>query len=137
MFKKACKMKLFLLFFLLPFALFGEDNYYYANGKKVTLAPLESSSSAFSRAHNDNSIRYYKNQNDTLVGITDELLVQTDALEPLLQKYDLILLERVGTNIYLLRTKEDVSALETANRIYEAKDALLAHPNFYKKAGLR
>lgn len=124
--------KLLFLFLSVAFALHAES-FYYNNNQKVQLTPLPKSLVQSKSATEGAQMEYYTTPNSTLVGISDEILIQTEDIEYVLKCYGVELLAKLGNNIYLLRAKERAQTLELANKLYEDEKIELAHPNFSKE----
>lgn len=126
-------------FFFLSFfaALLGaQEAYYYSKGKKVLLMPLEHNQT-LKRSAEQKILHYYKNQDGLTLGISDEILIQTDAIEQIVRKYDFKAVEKITRNIYLIHVGDPLKTLDFANKLYEEEDVVFSHPNFYKRVEKR
>lgn len=126
-------------FFFLSFlaALLGaQESYYYAKGNKVFLTPLEQNHTMERKAE-QKTLRYYKNQDGLTLGISDEILIQTDAIEQIVHKYDFKEVEKITQNIYLIQIDDSSKTLDIANKLYEEEDVVFSHPNFYRRVEKR
>lgn len=115
--------------------LIASDMYYYNNNKKVYLTPQESNQSSFQNksAPNPHAAQYYKTSSNTIVGISDEILIKTKDIDAVLYKYDVVLKKRITSDIYLLKVKDSTLTLKISNQMYEDSNILYAHPNFIKQ----
>jgi hypothetical protein len=116
---------------LLVLSLSANDEFYYQNGKKVSLKfvmmPL---------SRGVESLRFYKNEHGVLLGISKRLIVKLKdgaVLDSYLKEFDLQKVKTLGKNLYLLETKDRSLSIDVANKLYEKDDVEYAHPDFIKK----
>jgi len=131
------KTSLFIFIFCISLISFtnAEDNYYYQNGKKIYLKP---SSAIQTFSLSDKSLlktkSYTQLENNTPIQITNQILLQTNNdIVTIVEKYPITLLKTITSNIYLVEVDTNQSVLSIANRLYEDKNILFAHPNTIKK----
>jgi len=126
-------MRKLVFLFLSAALLFSADSYYYNNNKKVQLTPLPKSSLQSKSLKEGVKREFYTIPNGSVVGVSDEILIQTEHIEYILSCYSVELLAKLGDTLYLLRAKEATQTLQLANKLYEDEKVLLAHPNFTKE----
>lgn len=126
-------MKKSILF--LTFLLFANasDNFYYQDGKKVKLIPLQSIQK-FSKINTKKTINFYKS-NKIVVGVTDKIIVKLkqDNIEKYLLDFNLTKVKKLGKNLYLLKVSDSDKTVDIANKLTKAKGVIYAHPDFIKK----
>lgn len=129
------KTFLFIFCISLISLLNAEDNYYYQNGKKIYIKP-SSVFQTFSLNNETlvNTKSYVQIENNTSIQITNQILLQTNnGISTIIEKYPIKLLKTITPNIYLVEVDTNQSVLSIANRLYEDKNILFAHPNTIKK----
>lgn len=122
-------MHFLLIFFVLFTVGCASSTYYYKNGKKSNLIPIEK------RSLNTNT-DFYKTKDGLEVGVNNSLLVKfknTNNLSFYLKEYDLSVLKQLSKNLYLLKTSNKSKTIEISNLLYQKNDIEYAHPNFVKK----
>lgn len=124
-------MKFLLLIFMI-FLQFGYANepYYYQNNQKITLTPDHSISD-----HHPH-IDYYQNSKGIVLGVTDKIIIKTkDGIDIAyyLDDFNLTLIKKLDTNIYVLKTQDKNVTIETANRLDKKEDIVYAQPDFIKR----
>ena len=133
-------MKKLLLLLILLTSLSAES-FYYQNGKKVFLKPAPSLAPAAFGVRSVNDITYYENENGQKLGVKNQILVtlkEHSSIESILEKYNLLLVKKLTSTIYLLETKSlNDSVFEKAAALYEDETTLHAEPNFSRKRVLR
>ncbi len=124
-------MKIIVVILLLLLNVFAHDNYYYKNDKKVTIEVFSPQSRV-----NSNGLKYYKNQNGITIGISNKLIIKFKSLENIdiyKDRFDLLIVKKLSTYLYLLKTRDKNLTIDTANRLNEMDDIEFAHPDFVKK----
>ncbi len=118
----------------LLFAQFSfSDNFYYKQNKKIKLIP-ESSSKVL------NQIKYFKTENNVLLGITNKIILKLEndiVLDNYLKDFNLTKIKKLSKNIFLVEVKNNELTLEIANQLSQCKGIKYAHPDFIKKRILR
>jgi len=130
-------MRNLILLFLSTTLLFAAQAFYYNNNQKVQLTPLSKDHLESRSAQQSREVKYYVTPNRSVVGISDEILVDTEDIEYILNSYGVELIVKLGESIYLLRAKDASQTLDIANELYEDKRVKLAHPNFIKEVQKR
>lgn len=127
-------MKILILITFFTFV-FGQ-NYYYNGDKKVYISPLNSVSN-FAYDSNTTQQKNYTTNKNQIITLSNTLIIKTnsDNINQLMQKYNLILKKELRKNIYLLTTTQD--PIEIANKIYESESVQYAYPDFIKSVNLR
>lgn len=121
------------MFFVFTVSLLNAQSYYYSNHKKIILTPLQNSQSTENRSvTNPNEILYFQSDSKVL-GVSDEIIIKCSNIDKILSTYDVSLVEQISKGIYLVKVKQSSLTLETANKLYEDKDVIYAHPNFIQK----
>ncbi len=118
---------------ILMTTLFGiaQDNYYYQGNEKVFLKPYRTSVS-----RNLSQIEYYVNENGTLLGVTDKIIVKlkdSASMEKLLKRYSLFADRKIGPNLYVVKTKDKSTTIEIANQLNVNENVVYAQPDFIRK----
>ena len=111
--------------------LIADDNFYYQNGKKVSLSFVMMPTS-----RTNDTMRFYKNEYGTLLGVSKRLIVKfkTDVSpKSYLNKFNLKLVKSLGRDLYLLETKNVSSTIGIANKLTKLNTIKYAHPDFTKK----
>jgi len=119
---------IFMLFFLFILQACAKDSYYYQNGKRVSLEPMDT-------IQRDNSIKYYRDSYGTNLGVTDEILVKSidyKALKGYAKEYNFNIVKEIAPNIYLLKVPNRDKTIEIANALYQKSSIIYSHPNFIK-----
>jgi hypothetical protein len=108
------------------------QDYYYKEHKRVELT--------FQKEIKQNGIRYYKTKNDTIVGITNKILIKLDTdtdIDYLIHKYNMSLIKELSKKLYLLKVKSVAKTLDTVNALSNEQGVVYAHPDFIKQRVLR
>jgi len=126
-----------LLIFSLLFSIVGAQDFYYKNKTKVFLTPVDENTTLSRSSQRNTDILYYTTPTQKLVGVKNEIIVQTKHLESTLQNYGLTLVRELAKDIYLVCVDQKSKTLDLANKLYEDPDIEYAHPNFYKKVQKR
>ncbi len=117
--------------------LFG-DAFYYSNGKKIDLSPVDAaSSSKQSSSRVSSTVKYYKTPSNNIVGVSNQLIIKfenLDNFEEIVHAYKLVLLKKIYKNSYLFKVERSSDALDIANQIYKLPSVEFTHPNFIRKA---
>lgn len=125
--------KVFFLY-LLSFYGCSSEYYYYQNGKKVFLKP--SLKATKNLANSQSNIHYYDTENNISLGVTNEILITTKSevlnIDDLIERYQLTLLKKISSNIYLLEVSNESELFSTVNELYQEDKIQYAHPNFIK-----
>lgn len=125
-----------LLSMLIVFAelLSASEQYYYQDNQKIILAPYHD------RFTQRSDVDYYKNSKNLILGVTDKLIIKTRGdidIVKYLDTFKLIVLKKLDTTIYLLKTQNKSLTIDIANKLNEYEDVIYAHPDFIKKRVLR
>lgn len=108
----------------------ASSNYYYQNGEKKVITPLNN------KQRSQNNMLFFKNKEGIELGVSDSILVKflnTSNLDFYIQKYKLTLVKELSKNLYEFKVENKSLTLDIANKLYEQNDIKYAHPNFYKK----
>jgi len=128
--------KFFLFSAFLAVHLLASDTFYYSNSKRVRLTPIDAQPPLMkSSARVVQNIKYYKTQNETVVGVSNKLIVKFSdgaKYDAVVQKYSLTLIKKMFQNTYLFETPQGVDALDLANELYDLAGVAYAHPNFLR-----
>lgn len=120
---------------LLGLTLLGCANeFYYENGKKVTVTEIVSEVNQKMQA--ENSIRYYKTDKGDKVGVKQEVLVECKEgveCKQVLSKYETISINALTDSIYIVKVTKDENVFVFSQKLYENSDIKIAHPNFIKE----
>ncbi len=120
--------------------LFG-DAFYYNNGKKIDLSPMDTQSiSKRSGARIPSATKYYKTPNGTRIGVSKQLIIQfndADSVDRVMRDYKLVLMKKIYKNTYLFKVDALSDALKISNQIYKLKSVKFAHPNFIREVKIR
>ena len=132
-------IRYFLIFSLgVVVHLFARDVFYYNNGKKIDLSPVDTQNiSKRSDARIPSATEYYKTPNDTLLGVSNQLIIKfknLDSFKEIVNTYKLTLLKEIYKNTYLFKVDALSDTLDISNQIYKLKSVKFAHPNFIRKA---
>jgi len=121
---------LVILIFLVT-TLVADDNFYYQNGKKISLSFI-----VMPTSRTNNTMRFYKNERGTLLGVSKRLIVKFKAdISPddYLKKFNLTMVKSLGKDLYLLETKDISSTIDISNKLTQLDEIKYAHPDFTKK----
>lgn len=129
--------KVFFLFLFLANTALVAQEYYYSNKNKVLLTPIESNTSTLQSRSLTDEIRYFETPNKQIVGVTDTLILKTQALQRILAHYEVILVSELSEDLYLLKVKDKAQLFEICNKLYKESEVEFAHPNFHKKVHKR
>lgn len=129
-------MKNKIIISLLGLTLVGcASNFYYENGKKITVTKLESSEIQ-KKISSDDEVAYYKNSKGHKIGVKDDILVECkekiDCRE-VLSKYETTSVRSVSDSIFMVKISKDKNVFEFSQKLYEDADIKIAHPNFRKE----
>ncbi len=134
-------VKIVSIIFVSGIYLLASDTFYYNNSKKIYLSPLTSPTVVrTSQARVIPSINYYKTANETVVGISNKIIVKFKTLEnfkEISEKFNLTLVKELYHNTYLFKLPQDVNTLDITNQIYNLQSVKYAHPNFIREAKSR
>jgi hypothetical protein len=125
-------MKLFLIFSFVS-ALLAEDVFYYQESNIIHLTKTIS-------LKRNTKVTQYKTSKEMILSTTDELIVKFKADNGILDcanKYTLVLIKKIDTNIYLFRVATKEQLFETIEKLREENSVKYVHPNFTKKSYLR
>jgi hypothetical protein len=128
-------MKKNIIFLTFLFFANASDDFYYQNNKKVFLTPLEISQN-FQKIDSNQTINYYKTQNNMTVGVSKEIIIkikEKKVLKALLKKYPISLKTKLTSQLYVLESNSTSVTLEVSNQLYHDENVSYAHPNFIKK----
>ena len=129
---------LILLAIFLQF-IFANDQYYYNNGIKHYLTPINQTVKI--RSISNNSKQYFKTNNNIIVAVKDTILIKLKksniSIDNILERYNISLIDKLTNKIYLLKIKNFQDIFDISNLLYNDKDIQYAHPNFEKKVHLR
>ena len=120
-------------------SLYSSDNYFYQNGKKVYISPVQQVKTfSLKSASTVSNIKYFTTPQNKTVGVSDKIIIKTTAnIDTILKNYNVTLVKQLTKYIYLLKVKDTSTILDTANRLYEDKTVKYAHPNFTKQIDKR
>jgi len=111
--------------FCLVFSQILADSYYFSNNEKIFLKKN------ISRSSNNN---YTISQNDENVSITDSIIFKihkSTKLDFITHKYNLSMINQIQDNVYIAHTnKNPEDTINIANKLYQDKLTIYAHPNF-------
>ncbi len=126
------KIIIFLTFLLFA-NVSASDNFYYQDGKKVKLIPLQSIQK-FSKIDSNRKMLFYRS-NRIVVGVTDKIIVKLkqDNIEKYILDFNLTKVKKLGKNLYLVKVKNSVKTIDIANKLTKTKGIKYAHPDFIKK----
>jgi subtilisin family serine protease len=105
-------------------------DYYYSGGEKHTLTKLKKS-----RVTSKNSTLTFQTANNTVVKVTNKLIVSFNDLSKkseIEKKYNLTLIKSLTKNMYLYSIANKVYTLKIANAIYEEQSIEFSHPDFQR-----
>lgn len=137
-------IQLFFTFFCLVSILGASEKYYYQNGKKISLSPLQDESTASqnsiassmtrgSTTQTDDLLYYTDNQGREL-GVTNRIILKVKEgadIDSLFKAYKLTLDKDLKNGIYSVTTQSTDEVVDLANTLYEHTDIEYAHPDFY------
>ena len=130
-------MRFLIPLFLALLPLTAGEFYYFNNGKKVPLKPLDGTLSARSV---DAPMRFEDPEGRT-ISIANRLIVKfrsTENLNEYLNRYNLRIVKKYAfEGMYLLQAPTPVDAIEAANALYEMPDVEFAQPDIARKRMLR
>ena len=131
--------KLYLLASFTFCSLSAGDDFFYQNGKKVYINPLNTVNSySINVSSIGSDVRYFTTQDNDILGLDDEILLKSSVdITLIIKKYNLTLLKKITSTIYLVQVINKNMILDISNRLYEDKDIEFAHPNFRKKVEKR
>jgi hypothetical protein len=110
-------------------------DFYYENGKKIEVVPLEKSKK---QEKPDNSLKvvYYKTSHGHKVGVKNDILVEcnegVNCTKVLASYNDLLSTRSLSETIFVVTIAKDKNIFEFAQKLYMDKDIAIAHPNFRK-----
>jgi len=118
----------FVLFMQLACA---DTTYYLQNNKKVKLTPFEQKS----RTVVDNKMDFYINDNNVVLGVSDKLMLKLkddSNLNTYLLEFNLTILKKITTNLYLLKTTNKSETISISKLLANKSDVVFSHPDFLK-----
>ena len=134
-------LKLLYIFILSSVSLFSLDNFYYSNSKKIYLVPIDNQTLQKKAISKDSvEVNYYKTQNNTLLGVTNRLIVKFKSLknnEDILERFNLVMVKNIYANVYLFKLDDNSKTLDVANELYKLERVEYAHPNFIREVKKR
>ena len=107
----------------------ASDKFFYENNQKIILTPANHSSSSFK------NVDFY-NSKKGILGVSDKLIVKfinTNNLNKYLDEYNLIIIEQLAQNMYLLKTTNKNQTINIANELRKKDDIKFANPDFIRK----
>lgn len=117
-------MKIALVLFAFIALMIGSDTYFYSNGKKQELQPIQNTNKSL-RSHNLDRYDFYINANGEKVGIDDTPLVKLydrNNIDLYVKESDFVIAEEVWRDIFLLKVKDKSLTIKTANELYNKPD---------------
>ena len=134
-------LKVWSILFVSVVSLLAGDTFYYSKSKKVYLSPVEASSSSMkSSLRVPQGINYYKTQNDSVVGVSNKLIVKfisKENFDEIVKTFNLTFVKEIYKDTYLFELKDNTNTLDIANELYNLEDIKYAHPNFIRETKLR
>ena len=122
--------KVLILFTIFIICVCADDIYYYKDGTKVYLAPLDFPS------RNGLKADYYQNDRGVVLGVTDKLIVKfkdTGYLKKVMKDFALFLDKRISKDLYVLKTGNKDLTIDISNRLSKKIYIEYAHPDFIKR----
>jgi len=122
------KTTFFIIIALIQIA-HASDNYYYQNNKMIHLTPTSN------LLKNNSDIDYYQNENGTVLGVGDKIIVKIKdgvSIDNLLSQFNLSFEKMLTKNLYLLKVKDKNLAIDISNRLNEHNEVQYAQPDFIK-----
>lgn len=108
----------------------ASSTFYYEEGKKKTLTPVQT------QLRSNDDIDYYMTENNNKVGVSDTLLVKfsnTKNLTAYENEFSIKKVKEVVKNLYLFKVSDKSLTIKISNELYKKDDVEYAHPNFYKQ----
>ncbi len=114
---------------------------YYEYGKKVELTPyIQNKSIQLNKQDRNISLRYYKNQNDRVVGVDNTIIAkclqQNDCIS-VINKYTNLRYKIISKDTYIISVDNQEEVFDMSVKLYEEGCFKYAHPNFYRQRELR
>jgi len=110
------------------------SEFYYENGKKVTVKEI--SSEVNQKIQSENSIRYYKTDKGQKVGVKQEIIVECQEgvkCQEVLLKYETVSITALTDTMYLVKIAQGENVFTFSQKLYENSEIKIAHPNFIKE----
>ncbi len=126
-------MKNIILILLINTILLSES-FFYNNNNKVILTPYYEPSATNVRNVSTSDIKYYKQSNDTIIGIDNQILLKLNdgySIDLLLAKYNLTVVKIYTPMMYLVSINSYEDTLSIANSIHKESSIKYAQPNIY------
>jgi len=126
-------MKQVFLIAIMIGQLYSQSAFYYKNDKKFFLVHKQ-------KNERNKGILYYHDSDGNEVQINKKILVQLKKgtkIKSLLDSYDIVVLEKIDSNIYVVVCRDVSVTFDVANGLYHDDRVLYAHPNFIRKRVMR
>ena len=133
-------MKVKFIIIIFSQMLFSKELYYYQNNKKVYLYPIENNIEKRVVSNGLNKIKYYKTSKNIKVGISTKIIikfVKNADINKIIDKYKIKIEKKLTDSIYVVSVNDFSETIKVANRLYEDKNIVYAHPDFIKKINKR
>ncbi len=117
--------------------LFSSDTFFYKNGKKISLEPIENiSTNSRSSIDNTADIKYYKTSNNVVLGVRDDIMLELKngyIISNYLSKYNLKIKKQFNDYLYIVeKINIEDSTLDISNLLSLEEGIQSANPNFIK-----
>ena len=122
-------MKAILILNILISSIFASE-FYYEYGKKVKLDKANQTRAL------DSNITYYKNRNNQIVGVKNEIIIKCKSDEiclNLIKKYNFLNTQKLSEKFFLIILKKEQNVFKLSSKLYHEDGVILSHPNFVKK----
>lgn len=116
--------------FLLPLMVFASESYYYKNGVKTVLTPVQNS------LRTNEKVKYYKDERGIELGVKDTILLKLNdqqKLSDLQNRFGFVVIKRYKNSLYLLQVKDPQNTLDIANALNQEDGVAYTQPDFVKK----
>ena len=126
-------MKKIVLIMLMLNQLYSQSTFYYKNNQKVFLVQKQ-------KIERNIGVLYYHDSAGHEVGIDKNILIQLKKginIKSLLSSYDIVLTEKINSDVYVVGCRDVSVTFDVANSLYHDDRVLYAHPNFIRKRVMR
>jgi hypothetical protein len=126
-------MKKIFLIMIATGQLYSQSTFYYKNDKKVFLVQKQ-------KIERSVGVLHYHDSNGNKVDIDKKILLQLKKgieIKSLLDSYDIVVLEKIDSDIYVVLCRDVSVTFDVANSLYHDDGVLYAHPNFIRKRVMR
>jgi hypothetical protein len=110
------------------------SEFYYENGKKVTMTEIASEGNQKIQA--EDAVRYYKTDKGHKLGVKQDILVECKEgvdCQKVLSKYETVSINALTDSIFIVKVAKDENVFVFSQKLYENSDIKIAHPNFIKE----